>query len=521
MTAPLKARNHPSRWAPVLASALAYCGLVVFMGRDALGTLGSSIYSDAGDPVLVAAILAWNARHVPWTQAWWNFPAFYPTPDTLAFSENLLGISVIAAPVQWLTGNALATYNVMVLASFPLCAMAMYALVYRLTHVASAAFLAGLAYGFAPYRISHLPHLQVIAAFWMPVALLGLHAFLQSGRRRWLAVFAAAWLLQGLTNGYYLVFFSLFVGLWVVWFVVIARRWRALWAIAAGVAIAAVPLAMTLYRYLLVHARHGFGRDLFEIQSFSADVASVLCAPANLAVWSWLQVGCKPEAQFYPGAALVLLCTAGSLLAWQRRTVEPVRMPRPLAVLRRLCWTLSVVYVIVAASVWILGHWELELGGIAFSASNPDKHLSVSLLAAIAAVLLGPRLIGAARRSSIPVFYAIAAVVAWTLTLGPSPTLLGTRVLQRSPYWLLMHLPGLEGLRVPSRFWMMTVIALSTIAGLSMAAVLKHRSRRTVAVVVLVAGIGLVLDGWTASFPVAAAPALAPSAARLAGTVVL
>ena len=85
---------------PVLISALAYAGITIVMGRQVLASIGSSIASDPGDPLLTAAILAWNATHVPWSHAWYQFPIFYPTPDALALSEHLLGVSLIAAPMS-------------------------------------------------------------------------------------------------------------------------------------------------------------------------------------------------------------------------------------------------------------------------------------------------------------------------------------------------------------------------------------------------------------------------------------
>ena len=46
----------------------------------------------------------------------------------------------------------------------------------------------------------------------------GLHGYLESGRRRWLVLFAGAWLMQGLTNGYFLLYLPVLVALWLIWF---------------------------------------------------------------------------------------------------------------------------------------------------------------------------------------------------------------------------------------------------------------------------------------------------------------
>ncbi len=208
----------------MVASLLVYLVATLIMGRQALQQLSTSTIHDAGDPLLTAAILYWNSIHLPLTDAWWQFPIYYPTPDTLAFSEHLLGLSVVATPLEWLTGDILATYNIVTLLTFPLCGLTMYALAYRLTRSAPAAFIAGLAYAFAPYRISQLPHIQMLAMFWAPLALLGLHAYLEERRRRWLVLYAAAWLLQVTANGYTLFFFSLFIAVWTLWFVVRGSR---------------------------------------------------------------------------------------------------------------------------------------------------------------------------------------------------------------------------------------------------------------------------------------------------------
>src|SRR5215510_15135180 len=70
----------PAMWAAA-GIALVYVALTAFLGRDILAHLGSTITHDAGDPLLTAAILKWNATHVPLTNEWWQLPIFHPTPD--------------------------------------------------------------------------------------------------------------------------------------------------------------------------------------------------------------------------------------------------------------------------------------------------------------------------------------------------------------------------------------------------------------------------------------------------------
>lgn len=505
-----------------IVSLLCYTALTAVVGREVLAHLSTAIANDAGDPLLTAAILRWNAYHVPWTNAWWQFPIFHPTPDALAFSEHLLGLSVIAAPIEWVTGNALVTYNLVALLTFVLCGASMYLLVYRLSGSAAAAFIAGLAFAFAPHRISQLPHIQMLASFWAPLALLGLHAFIDTGRRRWLLLYGAAWALQAAANGYALIFFSVLVGLWVLWFVVARRRWQALGLIAATTIVAAIPLVPTLATYVAVHERHGFSRDVLEIQAFSADVAGLLCAPGKLAFWGWLRIGCRFEGELFPGVALALLALAASLTVFGLIGRAPDdTSSRPVTWLRRLAVTVAVVYGAIALSVMVFGRWRLEWSWFEASASSTGKPLVVMAAGLVAALLLSPGLRAAARRSSTMAFYLLAAFVCWLLALGPMFVLMGESTNRHGPYSLLMLLPGVDGLRAPGRFWLMSTICLAVVAGLYVAVALAGRSRRAAAIALLVLAPAVAADGWINKIPVEPMPPPAPEPLRLAGELVI
>jgi len=173
---------------------------------------GSRVPNDLGDSLLNMFLLAWDARELPFTSHWWNLPQFYPIPGTMAFSEHLLGLSLIATPIIATTGNVLLAYNAAFFLSFPLCAIGAHLLTYQITRRHDLAIVAGLAYGFAPYRMAQFSHVQVLSSYWMPFSLLGLHLFVQQPRWRYLVLFAGAWYLQALACGYYLFYLSVLVG---------------------------------------------------------------------------------------------------------------------------------------------------------------------------------------------------------------------------------------------------------------------------------------------------------------------
>src|SRR5262249_3749808 len=218
--------------------------------------LGTHVPHDLGDPLLSTVILWWNAHRLPLGAEWWNGPFFWPATGTMTFSDHRLGASLLASPLQWSGFSALTAYNVTLLATFPACALAAHWLAYTLTGRHDASTVAGLAYGFNPYRFAHIEHLEPLAAFGMPIPLVALRRFLHHRRWRWLWLLAAALWLQALLCSYYVLFFGVLVALWIVWFL----RWRdapdvaRIGAVCAVAAAAVLPIA---WRYLAVHKEYG------------------------------------------------------------------------------------------------------------------------------------------------------------------------------------------------------------------------------------------------------------------------
>lgn len=512
----------PGQRVEIAASVVIYVALTVFLGRDVLANLATGIANDAGDPLFTAAILHWNARVLPLSHAWWQFPIFYPTPDTLAFSEHLLGLGVIATPISWITGNANVTYNVVTLLTFPLCAAAMFALVHRLTGSTAGAFVAGLAFAFSPYRISQLPHVQMLAAFWAPLALLGLHAYLASGKRRWLAVYGATWVLQAASNGYSLFFFSILIALWVAWFVLGQRRWRAIVEIAAATLVAVLPLVPVLFTYVTVHARHGFTRSVEEIEFFSADLAATLCAPPKLAFWGWLQSACRPEGELFPGAAVFLLAVLGvAYVSGWIGDKSGAASPRLVTLVRR--FALAAVAVSGAAVIagLMFGRWRIDSPLVQVSSSSIGRPLLIALVAFAIAVITSPAIRVALRRFSTMGFYLGAALATWALSLGPTIFLRGKPTGYAGPFALMMLLPGSDSLRVPARFWLMTTLCLAIVAGFVVSELLARRTPRVRILWLVAISAGVLADGWVPRIDSAPLPPPVPDPAALRGGVVL
>jgi hypothetical protein len=492
-------------WRPVLLALSVYVALAAVQGNLVIRHATDHLPSDAGDPLLNVSVLAWNSKHVPLSEDWWNFAGFYPTRSTLTFSEHLTGLSVIATPLLWSLRDPVLVYNLLFLSSFALCAVSAYALAYSLTGNTLAAFLAGLVFGFAPYRAAHLAHIQLLSSYWMPAALLALHLYLQKRCARWLVLFAIAWLLQALVNSYYLIYFSVLIVLWMVWFLVLPRKGRQLLAVASAMLVASLALTPIVFRYVAVHQALGLSRDFREIQIFSADVLALLSAPSVLSTWGWLKVVDGPEGELFPGLTLTILLTIGAVMSLA--TIERHDLARWRRILRVSLSVGALTSALAAVSVLMFGPWRLESSVFRISATGINKPISLALALFLAAVCLGSWFRRAVRESSPMAFYSIAAVLTWLLSLGPRPTLLGHPILYEAPYSWLLTLPGVDGIRAPARFWMITVLCLAMVAAMLFARVAPRLRGRHTLVAALIAA-GLVIDSWMI-VPAAPVPTLA------------
>ena len=110
---------------------------------------------------------------------------FYPATGVLAFSEHLLGLVPIAAPIIALTHQPLIGHNVAFIATFVLSALGAHFLAYTMTRRHDVSAVAAVAFAFAPYRLPQTPHIQVLASYWTPVCLAALHRYDRTARPRW------------------------------------------------------------------------------------------------------------------------------------------------------------------------------------------------------------------------------------------------------------------------------------------------------------------------------------------------
>jgi len=480
-----------------------------------LGSAGDHIASDAGDPILNTSILWWNATVVPFTTAWWTPPFFFPSQDVAAFTENLVGLGVIATPIFWATGQPILTYNLTHFLTWPASAIAAYWLAFTVLRRRDAAFLAGLAFAFAPYRMGQLGHIQVLALFWLPIALVGLHRYVADRRRRWLVLFGAAWLMQSLSNGYFMFFGGVLIALWIAYFCTTRATWRAAGPILLAWIVASLPLAAVMLRYHDIHLHYGLTRPHDAAIYFGAQPWAWWSAPPLIWFWSGMGVR-RGELELFPGLMGPMLVAAAAVTAIARRTPAD-------AIVRWQRWTRRLFGAIVILSLTAIGvtliegRWRTQLGGVEIRMSGIGRASILALMSGAAFVWLTPSIRERLRRRSIFAFYAAATVIVMVFSSGPTIRH-GTQVmLESAPYgWLMAIVPGMDGLRVTARFWMVGTLCLSVAAASAFAWFVPRKGTVSAIVCMLFAG-GVLLDSWPKEFPMARAPVLWPAVEPLGG----
>jgi len=200
---------------------------------------------------------------------------FYPVGIGLALHTLALLHGVVFVPLSAVLGGVGAA-NLIVCATFVASALAAYALCRRLGAGPEGSFLAGVAFGFCPYRLARLAgHYDLLSTEWIPLYALVFIVLMEAGSARLgLALLAGATAAAcGYTNLSYLIFLALFSVLYGVW-AVATRRQRlgpvALRGALVGLTAAALllPLAieaardLTSWRYLPYPGTQRYVADL-------------------------------------------------------------------------------------------------------------------------------------------------------------------------------------------------------------------------------------------------------------------
>ena len=303
-----------------------YLALAVFFTWPLAIRLSSGV-ADQGDPLLNAWILEWDCyalAHQPLHL--FDAPIFVPGHLPLAYSENMLGVALPLFPF-WLAGaSAIALHSLGMLLGFTLSGYGAYVLARLVARNTAAALIAGIFHAFVSFRISHVPHVQIISSGWLPLILAALIAFHRNPTRRNAALFAGALVMNGLTNIYWLLFSSVAVVL-TIWLFAIAERRDALYRrrLIAAIVVAIVILLPVLAPYAIVSNEYRMKRMGSEATSGSASWSDWLVPAPNNRLYASLPDPDLPRAErhLFPGFLPLLL------LFWSAVAMPPLSVREP------------------------------------------------------------------------------------------------------------------------------------------------------------------------------------------------
>jgi len=474
----------PGRWAPSPAIARGELALVAVAGvLLAIITswplvlhLPSRIAPDLGDPVRTAWQIAWVGHamlHDPLHI--FNSNAFYPHPLSLAFSDSLLGYGPTAFFGSG-TVAALVRYNLLFLWAWSLCFAGAYLLARELGLGKLGGAAAGVAFAYAPYRVTEAGHLHVISSGGLALALfLLLRGYRRSSRKLVLAGWlVSAWQVSlGFTLGLqycYLLAVLALIALMYWWRgrLTPGEGWRAPREGTRGaliprrlLAVSVIGIvvlgAVAIYQarpYLQVAADYPTAkRTIKEVKNYSSGPAALLAASSENRVWGSVTSGArakvhsKNESVFFPGGVILALALIGLLGAGAgsrglRRRESPRHQPRAQAGGNPLTPRLRVGLLIgiVTCSVLAMGlgltgagypyrllfnyapGWDgVRVPGRVFTLAT----LFYALLAAAGVHLLVARIRPWARRAALPAVPALLGAVLVLVVVGEGAGHLG------------------------------------------------------------------------------------------------
>jgi len=286
--------------------------------------VSSRLFSTGTDPDLWMWTLAWDAHaflHQPW--AIFDANIFYPAHYALAYSENVIGSALFAAPVLWTTGNPVLALNLVSLLSAVLCASGAYLLGRRVGLEPAGAVLTGLIFGFAPARFLRIEQLHLTTIQWVPFGLACLHTYLDRGGRANLRAFLAFFVLQALTSGHGAVFLSVASAGLVVYRLALGEpvAWRQRLAdVGVPGAILLLPALLLALAYQGAHAEVPTLHRALD--DYGLSLSSYFASPSHVDafLFSYLPVSLTrepPDAYLFPGY-LPLVLAAVPFLFFRR-----------------------------------------------------------------------------------------------------------------------------------------------------------------------------------------------------------
>src|SRR5262245_60574383 len=381
----------------------------------------------------------------------------------------------------------------------------MYVLPFTLLRSHARATLAAVAFIPCPYRRDFFLEFQMQLAFPIPLALLGLLRFLESGR--WPPLLATALLVwvEALASMYYAIILGLaLVAVAGLHFLLRSRAWG--WRLVRRSSAAAGLLGLALAPFLVPSAQNrrelGLERELNQPALHSADLYTYLETGVTR-LYQFRPSGHIAETSLFMGFVPLVLAVAAAGLA-PASAPGPAR-PRP----ARPAWLLDAGIAVAAGALAVVLVGAVPLAARGLHLPTPQPVFDLLLALVLARVVVEGQ---AARRAGVlreplgerELRWVCLFLIVLFLDLSLGPRIRVGRVeLGHGLYQTLYpYLLPLHAMRITSRIGVIVVLAVSLLAGLGMKSLAARLPGRRAALLAVSVVAALVLaEYWPAPLP--------------------
>ncbi|HEU5151291.1 MAG TPA: hypothetical protein VFU19_12385 [Iamia sp.] len=321
------ARRHG---VPVLGLAVVATAWSLVNLRDLLDQWSTAVPTRL-DNRFQAWVIHWVQGALMGEHALFDAATFAPAPDSLTFSDHLIGLAVVLLPLRGLGMSPAAIFNTGLVLGVVADAVAAYLMGFVLTRRRSAGLVAAAVFALGPVPWLATMHINLVWRAGLPliVAAVWVLADRASQRDEWESVPADRVLLAGLAlviawQGLLSFFYAVFVLILAV--LVVAVRWRdvrsRLVPVGLAVGLGAAAFVPSYVPYLGTRSRYPDYR--FDLD----DIAFLRAAPHIVEDSNLLWGGTLGRPLFgpdgfhaFPGVTVLLLVGAGlaATAAWRRR----------------------------------------------------------------------------------------------------------------------------------------------------------------------------------------------------------
>ena len=462
--APTAPSTPARRSAPPAAVLLGIFTVLAFaMTFRSLGRFGTHVVGDNGDAILILWILGWVQHAIPhgW-DAIWNTNIFFDAPNTLAYSEAMLPVAVVAWPLRVLLGTTTG-FNVLALASQVAALWFMYRLALRLTRSWMASFVAALTFAFATPLLQEIWHAQLmLTSFLVPLTMLLVVRYFDVPTLWRGAAIGVALGVLATSATYYGTMMAVATAVLASGWLVVFRPpdlMRYLRGLAVGAAVAAVITVPVAVHYVDLQQDEHFRRGADE--QFQAHIQDFLSpVPDNYVLTEIPQLEARSrqggvESHLFPGIVALGFGAIGLVVL-----VRAVRRPR-----------------------------APDDDDHDPDDNDPDPDNDPD---------------DARRNALIALLIAFTGLVSLVLAFGDSTIIFGHEI--PLPFKVLRHfVPGFSGIRVTARFTVMAQCALALLAAFGLRAVFTRLDRR-VALVALASVSAFVVAETAREIPMTRVP---------------